>query len=733
MTARIFLAENHTITRKTWRIFLKGENDFKVVGERGDGRTAFDMVRKSPPDVVVMEAVLSELNGVEATRQIHAEPLAVIVVGPFSAPRPFHRTDGAGRSFGLPGKNGHSSQSGGGHPAGTGWQPVRESTIDRGLCGVYSEPTGWRIVGPNVEGTGGASTHRRRQKNERNNFNTRGKRANRALPTWGGQEKARTVQFASSDKIRDQGRESPPPIRGSRPFMCSKRTKSTFRKADFIDPFIGWMPGDCYIFLGNRTTISFPRPIVPGFPKKKKTMECSVLTKLLFEPEMGEGHSGFSKELNQKCNRFKTAEEIPKTQNEQSNRDKICLKIFAKREHFLNFHQKSVRSFLRYALNLGKYTRTLMVAGLINTPTAWADLWNSIPNPFEFNRKEGVDLGAIPEISLKWAGEIDLAFHSRIELDFGKKIPGLGLLNGMVVSPEGRLMVVDIISETVIEFSLVDGRYIRSFGRKGNGPGEYDTPNSITIDSNGLVYLSDHFGIIRYDHLGNYLNKWNELGISRVLAGQENELFMMKMGRVMKVFRLDPNTWEIIYRIPVSTEKEQFFSSNMGLYFHLCYSATKKRLYYIGINDYQVIEIDANSGIILRRFGLRPEGFTSLPSRFHDTQAIEFFEEINSEITSVRSMTLLGDRYLFISHDANRPPYKLTWAIYDLDASSLIKVYDLSPNAKKSVQELAVYTPWNSITAWGDELYIWRPPSNQNSETSNGFVEVYIPSFGSEP
>ena len=81
MTTRLLLAEDHTITRETWRVFLEGENDFEVVGECGDGRTAIDMARKSPPDVVVLEAVLPGLNGVEATRQISAEAPGVVVVG----------------------------------------------------------------------------------------------------------------------------------------------------------------------------------------------------------------------------------------------------------------------------------------------------------------------------------------------------------------------------------------------------------------------------------------------------------------------------------------------------------------------------------------------------------------------------------------------------------------------------------------------------------------------------
>ena len=81
MTARVLLVADHSVMQEGLRVLLGREDDIKVVGVAGDGRTAVEMVRKSPPDVVVMEAVLPVLNGVEATRQIHAEAPGVRVVG----------------------------------------------------------------------------------------------------------------------------------------------------------------------------------------------------------------------------------------------------------------------------------------------------------------------------------------------------------------------------------------------------------------------------------------------------------------------------------------------------------------------------------------------------------------------------------------------------------------------------------------------------------------------------
>ena len=41
-----------------------------MIGEAENGRIAVQMVRKAPPDVVVMDVAMPLLNGLEATRQI---------------------------------------------------------------------------------------------------------------------------------------------------------------------------------------------------------------------------------------------------------------------------------------------------------------------------------------------------------------------------------------------------------------------------------------------------------------------------------------------------------------------------------------------------------------------------------------------------------------------------------------------------------------------------------------
>lgn len=66
----VLLVDDHTVVRQGLRALLASEEDIEVVGEAENGRQAVALVRKTPPDVVVMDVAMPLLNGLEATRQI---------------------------------------------------------------------------------------------------------------------------------------------------------------------------------------------------------------------------------------------------------------------------------------------------------------------------------------------------------------------------------------------------------------------------------------------------------------------------------------------------------------------------------------------------------------------------------------------------------------------------------------------------------------------------------------
>jgi NarL family two-component system response regulator LiaR len=70
---RVFVADDHPIVRRGIRDLLETESDIEVVGEATNGHEAVARVAELRPDVVLMDLVMPELDGIEATRQIKAQ------------------------------------------------------------------------------------------------------------------------------------------------------------------------------------------------------------------------------------------------------------------------------------------------------------------------------------------------------------------------------------------------------------------------------------------------------------------------------------------------------------------------------------------------------------------------------------------------------------------------------------------------------------------------------------
>lgn len=82
----VVLVDDHAIVRQGLRTYLELQPDIEVVGEASDGREAIGVVRDTLPDIVLMDLVMPNSDGVEATRAITgmAPSTRVIVLTSFS-------------------------------------------------------------------------------------------------------------------------------------------------------------------------------------------------------------------------------------------------------------------------------------------------------------------------------------------------------------------------------------------------------------------------------------------------------------------------------------------------------------------------------------------------------------------------------------------------------------------------------------------------------------------------
>jgi DNA-binding NarL/FixJ family response regulator len=70
MSIKVVLADDHAIVRDGLRALLEAKPGISVVGDASDGKQVLSQVNELQPDIVVMDILMPELNGIEATKRI---------------------------------------------------------------------------------------------------------------------------------------------------------------------------------------------------------------------------------------------------------------------------------------------------------------------------------------------------------------------------------------------------------------------------------------------------------------------------------------------------------------------------------------------------------------------------------------------------------------------------------------------------------------------------------------
>lgn len=77
----VLLVDDHAMVRQGVRAFLATQPDLSVVAETGSGAEAVTLAAQYVPDVVLMDLIMPDMDGVEATRRVkQASPRSQVVV-----------------------------------------------------------------------------------------------------------------------------------------------------------------------------------------------------------------------------------------------------------------------------------------------------------------------------------------------------------------------------------------------------------------------------------------------------------------------------------------------------------------------------------------------------------------------------------------------------------------------------------------------------------------------------
>lgn len=77
---RVLIVDDHGVVRAGLRLFLSSTADLKVVGEASTGQEAIALAGALHPDVILMDLVMGEVDGIEATRQINQRHPDIAIV-----------------------------------------------------------------------------------------------------------------------------------------------------------------------------------------------------------------------------------------------------------------------------------------------------------------------------------------------------------------------------------------------------------------------------------------------------------------------------------------------------------------------------------------------------------------------------------------------------------------------------------------------------------------------------
>lgn len=77
----VVIVDDHEVVRKGIRAYLETTAEFEVVGEAGSGQKALELVSDLIPDVVLMDLIMPDMDGIKTTREIKKiSPRSQVVV-----------------------------------------------------------------------------------------------------------------------------------------------------------------------------------------------------------------------------------------------------------------------------------------------------------------------------------------------------------------------------------------------------------------------------------------------------------------------------------------------------------------------------------------------------------------------------------------------------------------------------------------------------------------------------
>jgi hypothetical protein len=109
--------------------------------------------------------------------------------------------------------------------------------------------------------------------------------------------------------------------------------------------------------------------------------------------------------------------------------------------------------------------------------------------------------------------------------------------------PDGTFFVSDGYTNTrVLKFDK-DGKFLMTWGTRGTGPGQFNTPHSIAVGRDRRVYVADRSNhrIQIFDENGKYLDEWPNMPLAYTIHMTDDNHLWVGDGWMHKILKYDLN------------------------------------------------------------------------------------------------------------------------------------------------------------------------------------------------
>jgi hypothetical protein len=235
---------------------------------------------------------------------------------------------------------------------------------------------------------------------------------------------------------------------------------------------------------------------------------------------------------------------------------------------------------------------------------------------------------------------MDFSLKKELEIGLleGDKDYIFGLIADVELDSLGNIYVLDSKMSRVVKYDR-DGKFTFRFGEKGVGPGEFEDPRAIALDTSGRIYVLDFGKVIIFDEGGSLVKSFNFdfMGIDIALNDKGNILILG--ARDKQLFHLYDREGKYLYSFGELVDSPEEFSRIRGASLFrtpLRLWAIRNKIFVMNPYKYEirVYEDEKLKSKLTRRSPdyLKPELKEEVPGGFSSVVSGNFIFEKNNTI-----------------------------------------------------------------------------------------------------